>query len=182
MRTKCLRDALRALAHLKDLLGVTLTSAGAGEEIALCKAEADALGVADRVTFLGHQPRFRIEDLYRAHDLFLFPSFREPAGGVLCGAMRNAVPIITAARGGPDYIVDDTCGFRIPVTTPDQFAKDIEAHIRLCAGAPERVDRLGRQARAKVEAEGLWHVKAARLVSLYEDILRQPAKQPYTKG
>ncbi|MBC7740476.1 MAG: glycosyltransferase, partial [Candidatus Saccharibacteria bacterium] len=120
VRTKGLRDAVRALACLKDLPGVTLTSAGAGEEIAICKAEAERLGVADRVAFLGHQPRGHIEELYRTHDVFLFPSFREPAGGVLYEAMRNALPIITAARGGPDFIVDDSCGFRIPVTTPDQ--------------------------------------------------------------
>lgn len=171
VRTKGLRDAVRALAHLKDLPGVTLTSAGAGEEIALCQAEAERLGVADRVTFLGQQPRAKIEDLYRSHDVFLFPSFREPAGGVLYEAMRNAMPIITAARGGPDYIVDDTCGFRIPVTTPDQFAKDIAATIRQCAAAPQTLDHLGRNARAKVTSEGLWPTKAARLVALYEDIL-----------
>ncbi len=171
VRTKGLRDAVRALAHLKDLPGVTLTSAGAGEEIALCKAEAERLGVADRVTFLGQQPRASIEDLYRSHDVFLFPSFREPAGDVLYEAMRNAMPIITAARGGPDYIVDDSCGFRIPVTTPDQFAKDIAATVCLCAAAPQRLAQLGQNARAKVASEGLWPTKAARLVALYQDIL-----------
>jgi glycosyltransferase involved in cell wall biosynthesis len=171
VRTKGLRDAIRALAHLKDLPGVTLTSAGAGEEIALCKAEAERLGIANRVTFLGQQPRARIEELYRTHDLFLFPSFREPAGGVLYEAMRNALPIITAARGGPDFIVDDTCGFRIPVTTPDQFAKDIAAKIRLCAETPEMLDRMGHNARIKVAAEGLWPTKAARLLALYQDVL-----------
>ena len=44
-------------------------------------------------------------------------------------AMRSALPILTAARGGPDFIVDDTCGFRIPVTTPDQFAQDIATRL-----------------------------------------------------
>ena len=113
VRTKGLRDAVRAMAQLRDL-NVTLTSAGAGEEIALARAEAQALGVADRVTFLDRQPRMVIEDLYRSHDVFLFPSFREPAGGVLYEAMRHGLPVITAARGGPDYIVDDTCGLRVP--------------------------------------------------------------------
>ncbi len=43
---------------------VTLTSAGGGEEIAICRAEAAALGLTDRVTFLDRQPRERIEALY----------------------------------------------------------------------------------------------------------------------
>ncbi len=170
VRTKGLRDAVRALAQLGDL-DVTLTSAGAGEEIALAEAEAQALGVADRVTFLGRQPREAVEDLYRSHDVFLFPSFREPAGGVLYEAMRHGLPVITAARGGPDFIVDDACGIRVPVTHPAGYAADIAAAVRPLAGDSALVRRMGQAARAKVLEEGLWPAKAARMVGLYQSIL-----------
>jgi glycosyltransferase involved in cell wall biosynthesis len=173
VRTKGLRDAVRALAHLRDLDGVTLTSAGSSEEIALCRTEADRLGVTDRVTFLGQQSRAEVEALYQSHDVFLFPSFREPAGGVLYEAMRNALPIITAARGGPDYIVDDSCGVRVPVTTPDQFARDIADAVRAFANDPARRANLGQNARAKVLRDGLWPGKAAQLVQLYCEIQGQ---------
>ena len=169
VRTKGLRDAVRALAHLGDL-NVTLTSAGAGEEIALAGAEARALGVADRVTFLGRQPREVIEDLYRSHDVFLFPSFREPAGGVLYEAMRHGLPVITAARGGPDFIVDNTCGIRVPVTDPARYAADIAAAVRRMAGDSALLQRMGQAARGKVLADGLWSSKAARMVGLYHSI------------
>lgn len=174
VRTKGLRDAVRAMAQLRDLPGVTLTSAGAGEEIALCQAEAQALGVADRVTFLGRQSRDQIEALYASHDVFLFPSFREPAGGVLYEAMRHGLPVITAARGGPDHIVDDSCGLRIPVTDPVGFASDLAAAIRQLQGDPLRLAMLGNGARARVAAEGLWPVKADRMVALYQSILAAP--------
>ena len=183
VRTKGLRDAVRALAHLRDLPGVTLTSAGAGEEIALCQAEAQALGLSDRITFLGRQPRDRVEDLYRTHDAFLFPSFREPAGGVLYEAMRHALPVITAARGGPDYIVDDSCGLRLPVTTPTDFATTIAGAIRHLAADPGLVARLGAGARAKVLAEGLWGAKADRLVALYHQVAAPPVRRAaYPQG
>ena len=171
VRTKGLRDAVRAMAQLRDLPGVTLTSAGAGEEIALCQAEAQALGVADRVTFLGRQPRDQIEALYASHDVFLFPSFREPAGGVLYEAMRHGLPVITAARGGPDHIVDDLSGIRIPVTDPQRFSTDIATAIRDLHDHPARVAALGQGAQTKVAAEGLWPVKADRMVALYQSIL-----------
>ncbi len=100
-----------------------------------------------------------------------FPSFREPAGGVLYEAMRHGLPVITAARGGPDFIIDDSCGLRVPVTTPTRFASDIAAAIRHLAQAPELVTRLGQGARGKVGAEGLWSAKAARMVTLYESII-----------
>lgn len=171
VRTKGLRDAIRALAHLKDLPNVTLTSAGAGEELELCRAEAKRLGVADRVRFLGRVPRAQVEELYASHDAFCFPSFREPAGGVLYEAMRQGLPILTADRGGPSWIVDDTCGFRIPVTNPQRFAADIADAARTLAEEPALRRRFGNGARAKVMREGLWGQKADKLVSLYKDVL-----------
>ena len=171
VRSKGLRDTVRAMALLRDLPGVTLTSAGGGEEIELCQAEAQALGVADRITFLGRQPRAAVEDLYASHDVFVFPSFREPTGGVLYEAMRHGLPIITAATGGPDHIIDDTSGIRIPVVTPEQFTTDIAAAIRALSADPARLESLGAGARQKVGREGLWPAKADHMVALYQSLL-----------
>lgn len=170
VRTKGLRDVVRAMARIRDLPGVTLTSAGGGEEIDLCRAEAEKLGVSDRVTFLGRVTRDEVEDLYTSHELFCFPSFREPAGGVLYEAMRHGLPVITADRGGPAWIIDDTSGVRIPVTTPETFARDIALRLRELALDPAKRGRLGAGARSKVEREGLWGVKADQLVDLYRSI------------
>lgn len=182
VRTKGLRDAVRAMAQLGDL-NVTLTSAGDGEEIALAKAEAKAFGLADRVTFLGRQPRAVIEDLYRSHDVFVFPSFREPAGGVLYEAMRHGLPVVTAARGGPDFIVDDSCGIRVPVTDPVRFATDIAAAVRRMAGDSDLLNRMGQAARAKILAEGLWPAKAAQMLTLYHSVHQGArGRPPYPIG
>lgn len=177
VRTKGLRDAVRAMAFLGDAPHITLTSAGAGEEIDICRAEANAMGLSSRITFLGRQPRDSIEDLYRTHDAFLFPSFREPAGGVLYEAMRHGLPVITAARGGPDFIVDDTCGIRLPVTTPEGFARAIADAILCLDSNSDRLAALGKGARAKVLSEGLWSAKADRLVALYDEIKRPSARR-----
>lgn len=173
VRTKGLRDAVRALGHLTDLPDVTLTSAGAGEELDFCRAEADRLGVAGRVRFLGRIPREKVEHLYATHDAFCFPSFREPAGGVLYEAMRHGLPVITADRGGPSWIVNDACGLRIPVTEPQKFAAEIASAVRRLAVSPPLGKRLGNGARDKVLREGLWTTKASRLVQLYKDVLAQ---------
>ena len=171
VRTKGLRDAVRALAYLTDLPGVTLTSAGSGEELDICRAEAERLGVASRVQFLGKVPRQEVETLYRSHDVFCFPSFREPAGGVLYEAMRHGLPMIAADRGGPGWIIDESCGLRIPVTQPQQFASEIATAARQLALSPTLRDRLGAGARNKVLSEGLWEAKASGLIDLYQEIL-----------
>ncbi len=171
VRTKGLRDSVRALAHLKDLPGIRLTSAGEGEEIDYCRAEAQRLGVENRVTVLGKIPRAAVEDLYATHDAFCFPSFREPAGGVLYEAMRHGLPVVTADRGGPAWIIDASCGLKVPVTQPDDYAKNIATALRQLAQNPDLRKRLGNGARQKVARDGLWPAKASRLVELYGDIL-----------
>lgn len=170
VRTKGLRDTVRAMAMLKDIPGITLTSAGAGEEIDHCKAEAARLGISDRVTFLGRIAREKVEELYASHDVFCFPSFREPAGGVLYEAMRHGLPIVTADRGGPSWIVDASLGIRIPVTEPAVYARDIAAALRQLSQDGALCHALGQGARAKVAREGLWSSKASAMVDLYSDI------------
>jgi glycosyltransferase involved in cell wall biosynthesis len=178
VRTKGLRDAVRAISLLRDLPGVTLTSAGRGEEMELCRAEAERLGVADRISFLGHVSRAEVESLYESHDAFCFPSFREPAGGVLYEAMRHGLPVITADRGGPAGIVDDASGIRIPVTDPLTYARDLANAIRSLAASPSLRAQLGTGARDKVLKEGLWSSKAASLVELYKDLSRHQNVRP----
>ncbi|WP_179378870.1 glycosyltransferase family 4 protein [Jannaschia marina] len=170
VRTKGLRDAIRAMAQVNDPR-LHLTSAGDGPEIAACRTEAARLGVADRVTFRGLIPRAEVEELYRTSDIYVFPSFREPAGNVVYEAMRWGLPIIAAAAGGPDAILDESCAIKVPVTDPETFAGDIAGALRALIADPERARRLGQGARTKVAAEGLWPNKAAGLAALYRQVL-----------
>ena len=185
VRTKGLRDVIRALGAAPDLPGIRLTSAGAGEELELCRAEAEKLGVDDRVSFLGRVPRAEVEALYESQDLFCFPSFREPAGGVLYEAMRHGLPVITADRGGPASIIDESAGIRVPVTDPATFAADIAAALRRMALFPEHRAALGEGARAKVACvRGLFGSAKGRngLSRLYEELTEhRPRRYPFRK-
>lgn len=172
VRTKGLRDAVRALALLGDLPGVTLTSVGDGEEIAICRAEAARLGVASRVRFLGRLPRPEIEALYRDSDAFVFPSFRESMGAVLYEAMRWGLPAITVDCGGPGWIVDARSGLKVPLTSPEIMPGDLAQAIRRLAAEPALRRRLGEGARAKIAGEALWTVKAARMLALYAETVK----------
>lgn len=171
IRTKGLRDTVRAMAHLRDLPDVRLVSAGDGPDLAACKAEAAQLGVADRITFLGRIPRPEVDRAYAAADVFCFPSFREPMGGVFFEAMEWGLPVITAARGGPDFIVDDQSGLRLPVETPEQFARAIAEAARRLAGDPGLRLRLGQGARARVQGFGTWDDKARDMIETYRGLI-----------
>jgi len=182
VRTKGLRDAVRAMAHLDDLRDVTLISAGQGEEIEKARAEAQALNVADRVTFLGQITHTEVRALYEASDIFVFPSFREAAGGVLYEAMRAGLPVITVNHGGPGFITDDACAIRLALSTPEALARDIAGAVRELYGDRDRLRAMGAASRARVAAEGLWDNKIDQMIGFYTEILdkapQQGARQP----
>lgn len=177
VRTKGLRDVIRAMGRLSDHPNIRLTSAGDGPDLEACRAEAEALGVAERVTFLGRIPRSEVDRLYEDADVFCFPSFREPMGGVFFEAMEYGLPVIAAARGGPDFILDESCAIKVDVDAPDSFAEGIASAIRLLADDPELRHRLGEGAQRRLRQLGGWPEKAAHLEGLYRDILgsRPPA-------
>ncbi|MFO6464587.1 glycosyltransferase family 4 protein [Jannaschia sp. KMU-145] len=170
VRTKGLRDAVRAMARVDDPR-LRLISAGDGPELPECRAEADRLGIADRVTFHGLIPRAEVETLYAEADIFVFPSFREPAGNVVYEAMRWGLPMIVADAGGPGAFLGDDAAIKVPVTDPDRFAGDIAAAIGRLAADPEARARLGQAARAQVLRDGLWPAKAVDLARRYREII-----------
>ena len=171
VRTKGLRDTIRALAKLTDLPGVHLTSVGDGPETDACRHEVVRQGLADRVRFTGNISRKEVDRYYAEADVFCFPSFREPMGGVVFEAMEWRLPIIAAAYGGPDFILDDASAIKVPVDTPGQFVTDIAASIRTLANDPDRRRRMGAAAADRLRSFGGWSEKAARLETLYREVI-----------
>lgn len=173
VRTKGVRDAVRAMAQVRDLPGVSLDVLGEGDDRAACEAEAAELGLGDRVHFLGWQPRDVVERYYANADVFVFPSFREASGTVVVEAMSHGLPLIAAAYGGPGFTVGDQCGVTVAPENPSQFAAGIAQAIRGLAAEPLRVASMGRAARRRVETEFLWDRKVERMGELYAEIVGQ---------
>jgi glycosyltransferase involved in cell wall biosynthesis len=176
VRTKGLRDAVRALALLPCDVAVHLHVAGQGEETTLCQQEAARLGVAGCITFHGQLPRTAVEDLYAEADAFLFPSFREPSGSVIFEALRHGLPVVTVDRGGPGFVIDDSCGIRVPALDPVQLPAALAAAIRRLARDPALRLRLRNGARTRVATIGLWRNKVDWLLGLYRELADQPAE------
>lgn len=175
IRTKGARDLIRATARGGDVPHVVVDIVGEGDDRAACEAEATALGVADRVRFWGWQPRERVEQFYEAADVFVFPSFREPTGGVVAEALRHGLPLIVADSGGPAGLVSDDCAMRVAVTEPEQYAADLADAIRAFALDPRKRARFGRAARDHAMSTLGWSHKLAWLDELYTDVAARPA-------
>ena len=94
--------AIRAVATVP---GVRLTIAGHGPNAAALQALAAALGVADRVDFLGHVDQARLVDLYGAVDIVANCSAREGISNVLLEALACGTPLVaTPVWGSPEVV------------------------------------------------------------------------------
>jgi glycosyltransferase involved in cell wall biosynthesis len=158
IRTKGVRDAIRALGIARDLPAV-LDIVGDGFDRTACESLTAELGLTGRVRFHGKVDRSKVDDFYRAADIFVFPSYREPGGNVVYEAMGYGLPLIVGDNGGPGTAVDDTSGVRVHPGSPDQYAADIAAAMtRLVTDRQARL-ALGAGARRRVAEIALWDNK-----------------------
>jgi glycosyltransferase involved in cell wall biosynthesis len=115
------------------------------------------------VTVMPRAPEARVIELYRSHDLLIWPSTYEGFGLVLLEAMSQRLPAIATPVGCARSIVrDGQTGIRVPPRDPDAIAA---AAQRLMADEGLRV-RIGDAARQAV-AGMTWRATALRTLDLY---------------
>ena len=137
--------SLQALAELPD---AWLWIAGVGPLEAKLKAMAQALGVEDRVRFLGW--RTDPSALYRAADICVFPSRYEPLGNVVIQAWAHGLPVIAAASQGPQALIEDgRDGLLVPVDDAHALADG----VRQLLSDPGRAAKLAERGLGRVAAE-----------------------------
>jgi N-acetyl-alpha-D-glucosaminyl L-malate synthase BshA len=114
-------DVIRIFAKVSAALEATLVMVGDGPDRGMAQDEARALGVADRVQFLG-----RIENvapLLSSADLFLLPSENESFGLSALEALACGVPVVASDAGGiPEVIQEGITGALRPVGDVDAMA------------------------------------------------------------
>jgi glycosyltransferase involved in cell wall biosynthesis len=97
----------RALEAVAAAAGVKLVVAGEGPERESLQARAGELGIADRVTFLGAQPRERILELFRAADGTILSSSWENFPHTVVEALAVGTPVLAMEAGGVSEVVHD---------------------------------------------------------------------------
>ena len=149
-REKGLYETLQGL-RLAHELGVDarLVIAGAGSEEARLRRYAVALGVGQRICFVG--PVFGPDKvkLLAGADLMLLPSYSEGLPYALLEAMAAGVPVIATPVGAiPDVVSHGIHGFVVPPRDGKAIA---EALVTL-AGDRERLSWMSRACRRRIRA------------------------------
>ena len=142
------QDALRAFARA-DVANAYLVMAGEGLLRAELEAEAQTLGVAARVRWLGFVNQSRLPAVYVASDVMVLPSEYEPFGVVvneamLCGCV---VAVSNQVGAGTALVENGRTGIVFPVG-------DVEALARILRDVlPNRAAREAMSAAARRRME-----------------------------
>jgi glycosyltransferase involved in cell wall biosynthesis len=144
---------LDALGKLRERSGWVCWQVGGAQRpaeiryAASLREQAERLGIAGRVRFLGQRPD--VSRLLAAADIYCQPNTEPEAFGLtLIEALASGLPVVTSSVGGALEIVDDTCGMLLPPRDAGALASALD---RLLGDRRER-DRLGLAGPARARA------------------------------
>ncbi|RYE32679.1 MAG: colanic acid biosynthesis glycosyltransferase WcaL [Hyphomicrobiales bacterium] len=146
-------DLLDALAKLPRTLNWRLTHIGGGEKLKALQAQAQALGLDDKITWAGPKAQDEVIATLRAADLFVLPSKeagdgdRDGLPNVVMEAASQGLPIVaTDFAGIPEFVRDGLEGLLVPPGDVTALA----AALNQLAMAPSRRAALGDAAYARL--------------------------------
>jgi len=151
-------DLIEALAAMST--PARLAIAGDGDLRADLEQQAAALGVSERVVFLGRVPDDTLTDLYRAADAFVLPTRSlEGFGMVTAEALASGLPVVATDAGANAEVLAGVDAARIvPASDPKALATALDTLL----ADPAALASAQRSARAHAEKHLGWehHIDA----------------------
>jgi glycosyltransferase involved in cell wall biosynthesis len=172
-REKGLYETLQGLRLALDLgVDARLFVAGGGGEQERLRRYAQALGIGQRVLFVG--PVFGDDKvkLMSGADLMLLPSYAEGLPYALLEAMAAGIPVIATPVGAiPDVMIHRTHGYLVP----PRDGRAIAEALVLLAGDREQLSWMSRACRRRIQAAYSIERLAERLALRYAQLCQAPA-------
>jgi glycosyltransferase involved in cell wall biosynthesis len=132
-----------------------------------CRQKALELGIADRITFVGHRDDMAF--LLKGIDIFALPSaIREAFPRSVIEAMACGKPVVVTAGGGaPEAVEEGRSGFVVPPSNPFILAE----RLSRLAGDPALRKTMGAAARHRAETRFGLEQNARMTQELYRSLL-----------
>jgi L-malate glycosyltransferase len=127
---------------------------------------AETLGISRRVQFVGAVDN--PADYLRAADLFVLPSVAEGMSNSLLEAMATALPCVVSGIGGnTDLIADGETGRLVMSPTAQSWSNTLLELLE----KPDEAQRLGANARQRIDREFAHNVVVDRYLELYRQMI-----------
>lgn len=138
--------------------------------------EAEALGIMNRVRFLGK--RSDVWELLNQIDLFVLSTHFEGCSNVIMEAMAAEKPVIaTLAGGNAELVTDSVTGYLIPIGDDAAMAEKILTLIN----NPDLAIQMAKAGRNKIASEFTIARTAKETLTLYETVCKRAEKIQYAQ-
>ena len=130
-----------------------LVIAGKGGMINELKAQAENIGISNKVYFTGYLNSKQVTKMYKCADVAAFPSTYEPFGIVALEGMLSGTPVVVSDVGGLNEIVEHgQNGMKSYAGNPNSLADSILTLLY----NPELGMKLAKNAKTKVKLQYNW--------------------------
>jgi glycosyltransferase involved in cell wall biosynthesis len=164
-RVKRLDILLDAVAVL-DRPSAIVVVAGEGSCRTALEARAKALGLTDRVRWLGLRNDAR--EIHQAFDVYVQSSETEGVSNAVLEAMALETPVVATAVGGTGELIDDDVhGLLVPKNNPEAIAQAIARTLDDAVATGVRVGN----ARRRVETELSFDARTKAVERIYEELM-----------
>jgi len=145
---------------------IRLHIVGNGDDVSFI-VEAEKLGIANLCVVYGNVSHEQVIELMKSMDLLFFTSIAEGTPHVVLEAISCQLPVLCFDTCGQGDCVNETVGFKIPLTNPEQSVKDFAEKIEYLYHHREELTRMSANCQKRAE-ELTWENKARQMVELYE--------------
>lgn len=162
-------EALKIITEHPCYKSTTLTIVGGPDYGGHVRGMVSSLGLERNVSFTGLIPREELPEIYRQHDLFVFPSvWEEPFSIALLEALASGLAVVATRTGGSPEILESNVN---ALTFMKEDASACAAQILRLFNDPELFDRVRLNGRRTVEE----HFKFDSMVDKIERSLKRLA-------
>jgi glycosyltransferase involved in cell wall biosynthesis len=167
---KALSLLLHALGSVPTRLRWHLDIIGEGRMTPVWIQLANKLQIASKCTWHGWVSREESVRLIEHSDLLAFTSLKEGTPTVVLEALAMGVPVICLDHCGQADVVNEECGFKIPVDTCKGVIESLTNLICYLGHSPHEIERLSRGAKERVNRFS-WERKAEEMSEIYREAI-----------
>ena len=170
---KGIRTLLDAFARLPADVGTLHLVGDANADPSYARTVLDRIqqpDLMDRVVVHGPVPRETVAALYRAADVFVLPSTREPYGTVYGEAMAAGLPVVGWRAGNLPHLAED--GREGLLITPGDI-EGLARGLRMLANDEQLRRDLGQAAARRALERPTWEESAALLFRAIREVIEE---------
>lgn len=162
---------LEAAAPLVRAGQLVVDIIGDGPEMDALRSLRTRLGLHEGVLLDGWVPHAQLQERLAQAQIFGFPSVREFGGAVVLEAMAIGLVPVVVAYAGPDELVSDSTGVRVPIGSRSEVIAGMRAAFTRLLEQPERIAEMSARARERVLRYFTWEAKAAQVLEVYRWVM-----------